>query len=112
MDEARLVVEACSYVFKKMEGAESIVCASIISAVEGKFGNYHMLARTREDPDSKLFICPLMSMYWAYRLPDVAAELLYIDRIRESQQMEEIVKAIESFRQEMGKPRPEAKLPF
>ena len=114
MEEVRLFKEACMYVFDKMKGAESIVCASILSAVEGKFGNHHMLERTRSDPDSKLFINPLMSMYWAYRLEHVAAELLYRDSIRDSLEMSEIVKAIETFRTELGnsKVRKETKIPF
>ena len=43
----------------------SIVAASILTSIEGKFGDEHWKgnARTR---GSKLFINPLMSMYWAF----------------------------------------------
>lgn len=52
----------------------SIVCASITDAMQGHFGNYHSTKRTG---NSKLFINPLMPVYWTFELPKVAAKIPY-----------------------------------
>lgn len=74
MLEADLYREACSYVFERMPGHESIVSASILSAIDGHFGDYHATQRTR---GGELWISPLMSAYWSYRLAAVADRMLY-----------------------------------
>jgi hypothetical protein len=63
MPEAALFREACEYV----------VASSVLSALDGRFGNYHAYDRTRK---GELWISPLMSAYWCYRLSAVA------DRVR------------------------------
>jgi hypothetical protein len=71
------------------------VTESILSAVEGQFGDYHATYRTQ---GSELFINPLMSMYWAFDLTAVARRNLYLDRIRETESYDEVTRAIQSFR--------------
>ena len=52
----------------------SIVCASITDALLGQFGNYHSTKRTG---NSKLFINPLMPIYWTFEVDKVVAKIPY-----------------------------------
>jgi hypothetical protein len=68
-EEAQKFLEA----YASCAPSNSIVCASVASAVEGRFGNYHHPATNARTAGSKLFINPLMSMYWCFDLEHVAA---------------------------------------
>jgi hypothetical protein len=65
MEECRLYREACEYAAARMPRQPSIVNASIMSAVDGYFGNHHATKRTE---GSELFINPLMSLFWTFQL--------------------------------------------
>lgn len=80
--EGGMYMEAYEYVQSKMQ--PSIVCSSIISAMEGKFGDFHPTHRTT---GSKLFINPLMSMYWTFDLATVAKHIHYLDDIKDCDDM-------------------------
>jgi hypothetical protein len=95
MPEAKLFAEATEFVQARTPGRESIVCASVLSAIDGQYGNHHRLARTRA---STLWINPLMSFYWAFRLDAVATRILYADAIRETEHAHEVGALIEAFR--------------
>jgi hypothetical protein len=97
MPEAKLFAEATEFVQARTPGRQSIVCASVLSAIDGQYGNYHRLARTRA---STLWINPLMSLYWAFRLDAVAKRVLYADQIRETEHAYETTALIEAFRME------------
>jgi hypothetical protein len=94
MEEVRLYREACEYVTRRMPKQPSIVNASIISAADGLFGNHHATKRTE---GSKLFINPLMAIYWAFPLESVARRNLYLDRIGNTSTYQELSLAIEKF---------------
>lgn len=53
----------------------SIINSSVISAVRGEFGDYHL---TTKSYGSTLQITPLMSQYWFFDLPAVAERNLFI----------------------------------
>ena len=55
------------------------MCSSIISALEGRFGDFHRNGRTL---GSELFINPLMPFYWCFRLEAVAKRILYLEGMR------------------------------
>ena len=95
MPEVQLYKEAVEDVFQIMFNNPSIVNASIVSAIDGHFGNYHSTYRTS---GSELFINPLMTLYWAFRLEPVARRILYLDFIRDTQNYMELRLAIERFR--------------
>ena len=76
----------------------SIVNASIVSAIEGRFGDYHRNPRTS---GSKLFINPLMSLLWTFDLASVARRNLYLERLSNTNTAWEILLEIESFREEV-----------
>jgi hypothetical protein len=94
-EEFRLYCEACNYAASRMPRQPSIVNASIISAVQGRFGNHHATKRTE---GSELFINPLMALYWSFQLENVARRNLYLDRIGNTHTYQELSLAIETFR--------------
>ena len=87
--------DATEFVFRKMATHPSIVNSSILSAVAGHFGDYHVNPRTG---GSKLFINPLMGLYWTFDLPAVAARVLYPSAIESTRSAREIMQIIEQFR--------------
>ena len=107
-DEFAFYRDACDYAFARLKHQPSIVNSSIISAVNGSFGDHHT---TRRTDGSKLFINPLMSLYWTFRLEDVARRNLYLDRIQDTQTIEEVSAAIEQFRETLPTTRPWKNIP-
>lgn len=101
--------EAVLDVFRAMPNHPSIVSASVLSAVEGRYGDYHMTFRTQ---GSELFINPLMGLCWVFQLDAVARRLLYADRVRETESPLELASAIEKFRMEHPNIRQWKALPF
>lgn len=95
MEEAELYRDAASYAFSRMPQHPSIVSSSILSAIAGEFGDYHTTERTR---GSKLWINPLMSMYWAFTLEGVARHCIYLDDIRGTESYNDLSRAIVAYR--------------
>jgi hypothetical protein len=80
MPEVRKFREATEYVLARTQSRPSIVLTSILSALEGRYGDHHSTDRTW---GTELFINPLMSLYWCFRLEQVAKRILYLDEIRD-----------------------------
>ncbi len=95
MPEVKRYIEAVDYVNGIMFNHPSIVSSSIVSAIEGEFGNHHRNYRTE---GSHLFINALMSLYWCFRLDKVAERILYLDAIRETESNRDLTLSIEYFR--------------
>ena len=95
MPEVRRYIEAVDYVNSIMSDHPSIVSSSIVSAIEGEFGNHHRNHRTE---GSQLFINVLMALYWCFRLDAVAERSLYLKEIRETEVVRDLTLAIEYFR--------------
>ncbi len=108
MKEFELYREAVHFVCSRMPRHASIVNTSIISAVEGRFGDYHATERTE---GSKLFINPLMPIYWGFDLEKVARRNLYLEQIAETETYQQLSMAIEEFRALFPKTRPWAEIP-
>ena len=72
----------------------SIVASSILAAGCGEFGNYHHTDRVK---DSELFINPLMSLYWCFRLEGVAKRCLYLDYIQNTHSRMDIHRALSNY---------------
>jgi len=96
MPEVRFYVDAVNAADLATSERPSIVNGSIVSAIEGHFGDYHRNPRTQS---SKLFINPLMSLLWAFDLAAVARRNLYLDRLAGTQTIREVHLAIEYFRE-------------
>lgn len=97
MEESRLFLEAVNYCNEVMPGAPSVVSNSIASAVEGHFGNHQ---RTWRTSGSKLFISPLMSMYWCYDVDAVAKRCLYLKELRQTVGYKDVDRVIHDFRKQ------------
>jgi hypothetical protein len=96
MPEVKKYRTAARFVFKCMPHGTSIFSSSILSALEGRYGNVHATARTR---GNTLWINPLMSVYWCFRLESIADRILYLDWIKNTQSYADIGMAIAAFRQ-------------
>jgi len=75
MNEFQFYRQASEFISSRMPRQPSIVNTSIISAVEGRFGDYHATGRTQ---GSTLFINPLLPIYWGFQLDKVASRNLYL----------------------------------
>jgi hypothetical protein len=95
MPEVQRYREASLAVLDAMRQDPSIVTTSILSAIEGEFGDYHATERTR---GSTLFINPLMTFYWCFRLAPVAERILYLDAVRDTESYLELCLRILQFR--------------
>jgi hypothetical protein len=93
MKEVELYQQAYQHVEARMS-YPSIVCTSVISAVNGEYGDYHATSRTRA---STLWINPLMSICWVFRLTGVAARCLYLDLLKHTVADYDEIKAWQSI---------------
>ncbi|MBL8719430.1 MAG: DUF1152 domain-containing protein [Myxococcales bacterium] len=85
--------KAVAWVHERMQ--PSIVNASIVSAIEGHFGDHQTTDRTR---GSQLFINPLMSLFWGFELDAVARRSLYLRDLEGTQSIWDVQAIIEAFR--------------
>ena len=106
-EETQLLRKVADYVFTQMPEHISIVLSSILHGVEGEFGDFHATWRTK---GSELFINPLMGLYWSFYLDGVAERCLYLDRIKNTHDIEEVIHEITRFRGQITK-RPWKELP-
>ena len=88
--------EATEHVMQCMPQRESIVSSSILCALEGRYGDCHAISRTI---GSTLWINPLMSVYWFFRLDTVAQRILYLDAMKDTYSYADINQTIARFRQ-------------
>lgn len=98
MPEANAIRDATQYANERMAFHPSIVANSIVSALEGHYGDYHATSRTS---GSTLWINPLMYIYWGFRLENVMDELLYYELICNSENLSDIHNAITMFRSQI-----------
>jgi hypothetical protein len=108
MPEVRRYESAVRAVCEAVPASPSIVCASILSALEGHYGDHHRMERTR---GSTLWINPLMAFYWCFRLEAVARRLLYLDDVLLTDNNWEVIEAIDAFRRRLGTTRRRTAIP-
>jgi hypothetical protein len=109
MPSVRAWREVVLDVFRAMPNHPSIVSASVLSAIEGRYGDYHMTFRTQ---GSELFINPLMGLCWVFQLDAVARRILYAELVRGTESPLELASAIEKFRMAHPNIREWKTLPF
>lgn len=100
MPEADRYRDAVADLCEHLRGYESIVNTSISAAVAGRYGDYHSTERTR---GGKLWINPLMSLYWAFDASAVADRSLYLDSVLETNTYQDLSLAIERFRHDCNR---------
>ncbi|GAB4191604.1 MAG: DUF1152 domain-containing protein [Roseiflexaceae bacterium] len=76
----------------------SVINSSIVSAVRGEYGNYHLTAKTH---NSRLWISPLMALYWFFDLMPMARRNLILDSLDTSATFMDAVRAVTSLRRTM-----------
>jgi hypothetical protein len=76
-----LYEQAVTFAHNQPGQQPSVINASIVSSVRGHFGDYHATERTK---GSKLWISPLMSLYWFFDLHTVAKQNLFLEPLRET----------------------------
>lgn len=108
MPEVKKYREASEAVFDVMAHHVSIVSSSILSALAGRYGNYHATSRTH---GSTLWINPLMPVYWCFRLAPVAERVLYLEEMKETSTYDDIDRVIGRFRRGCEKIRSKQDIP-
>lgn len=109
MPEVRRYREATEAVFTRIPHHVSIVSSSILSALHGMYGDHHATDRT---DGSELWINPLMTVYWCFRLAPVAERILYRDAMLRTRSYLDINYAILEFRTRCQAIRPPMAIPL
>jgi hypothetical protein len=91
MPEVERYRQAAEAVFAAMPQHVSIVTTSILSAIEGRYGDYHRTERTQ---GSTLWINPLMALSWCFQLGAVARRIQYLDAMKATRSYEEVERVI------------------
>ena len=91
MPEVQQYRAAVEFVCAAMPRHPSIVNTSILSAVEGRYGDFHANHRTA---GSVLWINPLMTLYWCFALEPVSRRVLYLDRMKETRSARDVLEVI------------------
>lgn len=107
MPEVAQYMEAIDYLQRCCPGRESIVSASICSALDGECGDQHRLDRTR---DSVLWINSLLALYWCFKLDAVTDRVLYLDWLEGASTLAQVWTRIEAYRAQIT-PRPFEPIP-
>src|SRR6266568_8701488 len=79
MEAYQLYEDAVLFVHSKPFQPPSVINASVVSAVQGHFGDFHLTEKTR---GSRLWISPLMPIYWFFELQAVVERNLFLADIR------------------------------
>ena len=109
MEEAQKYDEAVAFANKQMKGLESIVSNSIISAVQGEYGDYHKTMRTY---GSRLWINPLMAIYWSFDLRALIQKVRYYDLIKDVDTIGEFNGKLAKYRSELKTFRRSKQMPI
>jgi len=108
MDEAKKFEE----MYTTSIPENSIVCSSILSSVQGEFGNYHSIHTRERTAGSKLYISPLMCIYFAFSLDKVAEKVQYLSLIYEAETLSEVRKIIHNWRNHLTNILPTKVIPY
>jgi hypothetical protein len=96
MPEADAYRQAVEHATARSRYSTSIVNLSVISAIEGQFGDFHRTSRTS---NSELFINPLMALCWGFELSAIARRCLYLPDILDTETVFDLTLRIEAFRE-------------
>jgi hypothetical protein len=101
--------EAVMYVFDQQPDYSSVIGSSVISAVRGEYGNYHLTKRTH---GSQLRISPLMPIYWCFDAAPLARRNLLLPQLRLTFDIDEAWQTMQKVRKSFSpRPTPEYPLP-
>ena len=105
--EGELYMEGYQAIARHMQ--PSIVCTSIIDAMQGQFGNYHSTKRTG---NSKLFINPLMPIYWTFDVSKLVTHIPYAPLLGKTSNCSEVMQVIYEHHDKLERQRDPIPLPM
>lgn len=108
MEAYQAYEEAVLYVQGQNWQDASVINSSIISAAQGRYGDYHLTKKTQ---GSRLWISPLMPIYWFFDLPILAQRNLYLPQLQETDTFMEAVQRYMWYEKLIPK-RPHAHIPL
>jgi len=84
-------------IYSSCNPENSIVCSSVLSAVQGKFANTHSPYTKSRTLGSRLYISALMSMYFTFKLEVVANHVMYLKELYPTKSLPEVRKTIHKY---------------
>lgn len=78
----------------------SVINSSVVSAIEGEYGDYHLTTKTE---GNVLWINPLMPIYWCFDLVKVSQWNLLHATLEDTQSFEDVVKVNEEIQNSIVK---------
>ncbi len=90
MEAYQAYEEALLYVQTQECQEPSVINSSVVSAVQGHYGDYHLTSKTK---GSSLWISPLLPIYWFFDLVTVAQHNLYLSQLRHTETFMDAVRA-------------------
>lgn len=93
--EARRYLDAVGHAAQHTQHRPSVVNGQIVAALRGDLGDMQESARTA---GSELFVNPLMTVNFAFRLNEVAAAHLFLDELRDRGSSRQVALIIERER--------------
>lgn len=97
------------YANMRMPNFKSIIANSVVSTLQGEYGDYHRTNRTK---GSELWISPLMTTYWNFTVESVVSNLLYYRKIARIERFVETVHEIFEFKKNRENVREYKQLPI
>lgn len=89
-------MEAAMYVFDQQPDYPSVIHSSVISAINGEYGNYHLLKRTE---GNLLRISALMPIYWFFDASVVAKQNILLPHLKFTYTVDEAWKKMQEKRE-------------
>ena len=90
MEAYHLYEDALLSVQNKAGQEPSVINSSVVSAVRGHFGNFHL---TKKTAGSRLWISPIMPIYWFFNFQAVASHNLLLPSLRYTNTINDVVRA-------------------
>jgi hypothetical protein len=108
MSEVQEFIDAGKCGLKNTEPRGSVIVASLISALEGHFGDHHVLERTK---GNELWINPLMPIFWFFDADCVVRRNLYLPQLMGTMKMSHVTGIIRVYRETFPR-RPGGNIPI
>jgi hypothetical protein len=94
MESYQAFEDAVLYVQGQPHHDPSVINSSLISAVRGHYGDYHLTEKTK---GSRLWISLLMSLYWFFDLEAVARRSLFLPQLKDTLTFRDALFAVMEF---------------
>ena len=108
METYQVYDEAVTYVQSNEFQDPSVINSSIVSAVRGNFGDYHLTEKTKR---SHLWISPLMSIYWFFDFDCVVKQNMLLPEIEGTMLFRDALYRIIAKAERISR-RPDSKIPL